>query len=67
MANAFELRSRMIEQAKDILLTDYHQKMDIAREKARLSSIPPEYVNPPTSEDILKLAHELYSFVATPG
>lgn len=67
MANAFELRTRMIEQAKDLLLNDYHQKLDLAREKGRLSSSTPEYVNPPTSAEILKLAQELYSFVSTPA
>jgi hypothetical protein len=67
MANAFELRTRMIEQAKDLLLNDYHQKMEISREKARLTSTAPDYVEPPTSAEILKLAQELYSFVSTPA
>lgn len=67
MASAFEIRQNMIVQAKDILLEDYHQRRENEIRKSELESRAPNYVHPPSSAEILKLATELYSFVSTPA
>lgn len=65
MGNAYDIRQGLISQAQDLLLQDWHQKMDIEKRRAELESRAPNPVPPVTASDIVKTAEELYQFVTT--
>jgi hypothetical protein len=50
-------------EARDHLMQDWHQKVEIERRAAELDNRPPKEVPVPTVSEITKVASEMYTFV----
>lgn len=66
-SNGYEIRNRLIDNAKDLILSDWHYRCDLERQNASLEQRPAQYIERPPVNEILRVAEELYSFVKTPG
>lgn len=65
MANGFEIRHALLNEARDFLMHEWHQKCDVENQTAQFEQRPPKMVPPPSFAKIKELAIEMYDFVKT--
>lgn len=62
-SNGYEIRHAVLNEARDLLMQEWHQKIDIERRAAELDNRAPKEVPVPTVAEITRVASEMYVFV----
>ena len=62
-ANGYEIRHALMNEARDLLMAAWHQKVDVEGRTAQFENRAPREIPIPTVEDISKVAAEMYQFV----
>lgn len=62
-ANGYEIRHALMNEARDLLMQGWHQKVDVESRAAQYENRVPREIPIPSVEDISKVASEMYQFV----
>ena len=65
MTTPYELRYKVLADAQNILMAQYHNQTDTERSRAHTENRQPVDIPLPTAKSIVQLAEELYVFVKT--
>jgi hypothetical protein len=65
MSSGYEIRHALLNEARDLLMHEWHEKCNIERDTAQFEQRPPRLVPSPSFRQIKELAVEMYDFVKT--
>lgn len=65
MATGYEIRHALLNDARDFLMHEWHQKREVENQTAQFEQRPPKVIPLPSFVEVKELAVEMYDFVKT--